>query len=137
MTRMYHGKGRDGNMSIWDKLKQAVNKKEEPKKSKKKLTPKEQATKDGEPWVEVLSMDINPDSPDEGAFELDWNDTFVAKLVKAGYAKDPKDTDADIVDRWFKAVCKNVVMEGWEQDQADPEKRVQTKDLGNGRSEIS
>ena len=114
-----------------------IFKKEEPKKTKKKLSPKEQATKDGEPYVAVLSMDINKDSPDEGAFELDWNDTFVARLVKAGYAKDAKDTDADIVDRWFKAVCKNVVMEGWEQEQADPEKRVQTKDLGNGRSEIS
>jgi len=124
-------------MGIADKLKSMLGKKEEPKKTKKKLSPKEQATKDGEPWVEVLSMDINPDSPDEGAFELDWNDTFVARLVKAGYAKDAKDTDADIVDRWFKAVCKNVVMEGWEQEQADPEKRVQTKDLGNGRSEIS
>lgn len=124
-------------MGIADKLKSMLGKKEEPKKTKKKLSPKEQATKDGEPYVAVLNMDINKDSPDEGAFELDWNDTFVAKLVKAGYAKDAKDTDADIVDRWFKAVCKNVVMEGWEQEQADPEKRVQTKDLGNGRSEIS
>lgn len=124
-------------MGIADKLKSMLGKKEEPKKTKKKLSPKEQATKDGEPYVAVLNMDINKDSPDEGAFELDWNDTFVARLVKAGYAKDAKDTDADIVDRWFKAVCKNVVMEGWEQEQADPEKRVQTKDLGNGRSEIS
>ena len=127
----------ENRMGIADKLKGMLGKKEEPKKSKKKLSPKEQATKDGEPWVEVLSMDINADSPDEGAFELDWNDTFVAKLVKAGYAKDAKDKDADIVDRWFKAVCKNVVMEGWEQEQADPEKRVKSKDLGNGRSEIS
>ena len=127
----------ENRMGIADKLKGMLGKKEVPKKSKKKLSPKEQATKDGEPWVEVLSMDINADSPDEGAFELDWNDTFVAKLVKAGYAKDAKDKDADIVDRWFKAVCKNVVMEGWEQEQADPEKRVKSKDLGNGRSEIS
>lgn len=119
-----------------DNIKKIFQKKEQPK-TKKKLSPKELATKNGEPYVTVLSMDINPDAPDEGAFELDWNDTFVARLVKAGYAKDPKDTDADIVDRWFKEVCRNVVLEGWEQEQADPEKRVQTKDLGNGRSEIS
>ena len=138
-TKMYHGKGRDGNMSIWDKLKQAVNKKEEPKaKRGKKLSPKEQATKNGEPWVEVLSMEIDPNDPGNGAFELDWNDIFLARLVKAGYQGK---TDADIVDNWFKAVCRNVIMENYEQDMADPEARqrqtVNKKDLGDGRSEIS
>jgi len=126
-------------MSIWDKLKQAVNKKEEPKaKRSRKLSPKELATKNGEPWVEVLSMEIDPDDPGNGAFELDWNDTFLARLVKAGYQGK---TDADIVDNWFKAVCRNVIMENYEQEMADPEFRqgqtVNKKDLGDGRSEIS
>lgn len=116
-----------------DKLKKVFQKKEEPKKTKK-LTPKEQATKDGEPYIQVLGMEINKDNPSEGAFELDWNDKFVANLVRAGYQGK---TDADIVDNWFKTVCQNVVLETYEQEMADPDKRTTKKDLGDGRSEIS
>ena len=59
------------------------------------------------------------------------------------------DTDNEIVDRWFTQVCRNIVMEVYEQDMADPEKRmmeeirnrdlrvIQRKDLGDGRAEIS
>ena len=122
-----------GGNNMWNKIKNLI-KKEEPKKTRKKLTPKEQATKDGEPYVEVLSMEIDHTNPNEGAFELDWNDKFVANLIRAGYQGK---TDADIVDNWFKSVCRNVVLENWEQEQADPSKRTQTKDLGDGRSEIS
>ena len=32
-----------------------------PPKAKPKKTPKELATEAGEPWVEVISMDIDPD----------------------------------------------------------------------------
>ena len=49
---------------MFDKIKNMLGKKEEPKKTKKKLSPKDQATKDGEPYVTVLSMDINPDAPE-------------------------------------------------------------------------
>ena len=120
--------------NMWSKLKDTFKKDEAPKTKSKKLSPKEQATKDGEPYVEVLSMEIDHNDPNNGAFELDWNDKFVANLIRAGYQGK---TDADIVDNWFKAVCQNVVMENWEQDQADPTKRTQTKDLGDGRSEKS
>lgn len=105
------------------------------KDSKIKKTPKEIATAAGEPWVEVLGMDINPNNPGDGAFELDWNDKFVANLVRAGYQGK---TDQDIVDNWFKAVCRNVIQENFEQEQADPTNRPSNRrDLGNGRTEIS
>jgi hypothetical protein len=100
----------------------------------KKLSPKEQANKNGEPYVEVLSMDIDPNDPGNGSFELDWNDIFVARLIKAGYQGR---TDQDIVDNWFKTVCRNVMLETYEQEQADPDKRNNRRDLGNGRTEIS
>jgi hypothetical protein len=100
----------------------------------KKLSVKEQATKNGEPWVEVLSMNIDPGDPSNGSFELDWNDFFVARLIKAGYQGK---TDQDIVDNWFKTVCKNVMLETYEQEQADPDKRNNRRDIGNGRTEIS
>jgi hypothetical protein len=100
---------------------------------------KDLATEAGEPYVAVLRMDVDPANLHQGAFELDWNDIFVARLVKAGYMMKPTDTDADIVDRWFQNVCRHVVMETWEQEQAIKQSGiyVQTKPLGNGRSEVS
>jgi hypothetical protein len=103
-------------------------------------TEKEIATEKGEPYVNIISMDVDPENMQNGAFELDWNDKFVANLVRAGYQKDPKDTDADIVDRWFTAVCRNVVLETYEQYEAiNPERDrvVKTRNIGDGRSEVS
>ena len=106
------------------------------KEQKIKKNPKELATERDEPWVEVLSMDIDKDNPGNGAFELDWNDKFLSNLIRAGYQGK---TDQDIVDNWFKAVCRNVIQENFEQEQADPEIRKNTnrRDLGDGRTEIS
>ena len=105
------------------------------KEQKTKKTPKEIATAAGEPWVEVLGIDVDKDNLGNGAFELDWNDKFVANLVRAGYQGK---TDQDIVDNWFKTVCRNVIQENFEQEQADPTNRPNNrKDLGNGRVEIS
>ena len=101
----------------------------------KKNGPKELATAAGEPWVQVLSMEIDPDDPGAGAFELDWNDIFVARLIKNGYQGK---TDQDIVDNWFQDVCRNVVLETYQQEMADPSNRPSNrKDLGDGRVEIS
>jgi hypothetical protein len=126
---------------MFDKIKKLFTKPEPPKpepkpKREKVLSPKEQANLNGEPWVEVLSIEVNPTDPGNGAFELDWNDIFVARLIKAGYQGK---NDQDIVDNWFRAVCRNVVLETFEQDQADPEKRAASnrRDLGNGRTEVS
>lgn len=98
---------------------------------------KELATERGEPWVQVLKIDLDPNNPHQGAFELDWNEIFVARLVKAGYMIKRDDTDADIVDRWFQNVCRHVVMETWEQEQAIKTGFIQERNLGNGRSEVS
>jgi hypothetical protein len=106
------------------------------------LSPKEQATAKGDPYINILKVDIDPNDINNGAFELDWNDKFVINLIKAGYKIKPDDTDADIVDRWFTQVCKNVVLEVYEQDQADPDTRaqmrvIQQRDIGDGRTEVS
>jgi hypothetical protein len=127
-------------MGILDIFKKKKPVKAEPKEAKAKKTEKEIATEKGEPWVAILSMDIDTENLHQGAFELDWNDKFVANLVRAGYQMKPADSDAEIVDRWFQNVCRNVVLETWEQEQAmNPEnsRPIQTKNIGNGRSEIS
>ena len=113
-------------------------------KTKKKLSPKEEATAKGEPYVAILNVKIDPTDINNGSFELDWNDKFLTNLIKQGYKMDPKDTDNDIVDRWFQTVCRNIALEVYEQQIADPDKRgnddlrvIRKKDIGNGRSEIS
>jgi hypothetical protein len=136
---------------MFDKLKNLFNKKveapkvEAPKKPREKkqpeLTAKEKATQAGEPYINVLSMELDPNNIHEGAFELDWNSIFITQLVKAGYMKKKEDTDQDIVDRWFQDVCRNIALEMYEQIQADPDNRdlrnVRTRDIGNGRTEVS
>jgi len=126
-----------------DKLKAAMGFKKKPRetekpKAKAKKTPKEIATAAGEPWVNVLSMDIDPEEINNGAFELDWNEKFIANLVRAGYQAKPNEEEHVIIDRWFQNVCRNVALETYEQAQADPEVRAytQNRDLGDGYTEV-
>jgi hypothetical protein len=133
-------------MSFWAEVKKAWKLSREEKAWKKKfdsvqISPEVQSEKDaftsrGEPWVAVLRMEVDPTNMSDGAFELDWNEIFVARLVKAGYhGKD----DKAIVDQWFNNICSNVVAETYEQEMADPEKRrrVQRKRIDKSTIEIS
>lgn len=137
---------------MFEKLKNLFKKPEKPVEAKKpakvktkapskELSAKEKATQAGEPYINILSLDIDPNDINSGAFELDWNEIFVARLVKSGYMMSKDDKDSDIVDRWFQQVCRNVVLEMYEQVQADPMNRdvrpIQTRDIGNGRTEVS
>ena len=112
-------------------------------KTEKKLSPKEEANAKGEPYVAILKVDLDPTNINNGSFELDWNDKFLVNLVKQGYKIKADDTDNEIVDRWFQTVCRNIALEVYEQEMADPEKRrndirvVRSRDLGNGRTEVS
>jgi hypothetical protein len=117
--------------------------KKTPRTKKPELTPKEKASLAGEPYISILSVELDPSDINNGSFELDWNDKFVANLIKQGYKIRPDDTDAQIVDRWFQTVCRNIALEVYEQEQADPDKResemrvIQQRDLGGGFTEVS
>lgn len=132
---------------MFDFLKKK-SKKEAPKIEKsvepkpKKKTAKDIATENNEPYINIVSVELDPDDIGNGAFELDWNDIFVARLVKAGYMIKKDDTDSDIVDRWFQSICRNIINENFEQWEANQPvdsrpRRVERNDLGGGRSEIS
>jgi hypothetical protein len=75
-----------------------------------KLTAKERANRKEEPYVAVLNTHVNKDNVRNGFFELDWNDHFVLKLKQEGYGYDG-DKDEEIVDRWFRELCANVVVD--------------------------
>ena len=111
----------------------------EAKPSKSKKTEKELATERNEPYVAILKVDLDPNNPRYGSFELDWNQPFMLKLVHSGYRGDKEE---DMVDQWFQDVCRHVVLETYEQEQADLVKGdnvryINRKDAGNGRSEVS
>ena len=102
----------------------------------KQPSPKDQATKNGEPYIAVLSVELDEDDPGSGCFEFEWNDIFTARLVKAGYKGK---NDAEIVDHWYHTICQNVMADMYEQEMADPEKRKafeRKRDIGGGRSEV-
>ena len=103
----------------------------------KAVDPKAAATKRGEPYVNIVSVEVDPDNIGQGAFELDWNDIFISKLLRAGYTGK---TDEQIVDQWFQDVCRNVVLETFEQYEANnprPASGVQRRNIGDGRTEVS
>jgi hypothetical protein len=131
------------------KRKRSSNTDKKSKKNKKskttELSVKEQATANGDPYIAILKVDIDTQDPSmaSGSFEMDWNEKFVVNLIKAGYKIRSDDTDQDIVERWYQTICRNVALELYEQQQADPENRasdmrvIRSKDIGNGRTEVS
>ena len=128
-------------MGLFDRFKKKPDVKlPETKKTPKApvKTEKEIATEKGEPYIAILGLELDADNLHQGSFNLDWNEKFVANLVRAGYMMKQTDTDAEVVDRWFQNVCRHVVMETWEQEQAmNPLRNTRERDLGNGRKEIS
>jgi hypothetical protein len=119
-------------MGLLDSAKKAMGmgeakKVNTPKRTTKKSA-KDIATEKDEPWVSVIDLEVDPENPGSGAFELDWNPQFIKMLFKAGYRDD---VEEDMVDRWFQDVCRQVVMETYEKDQA----MVTRNDLGDGKAE--
>ena len=125
------------------KAETKVKKPRKPKEAKleKIISEKEKATLAGEPYIAITKVDIDPNDMHNGAFELDWNDKFIINLIKSGYKQKDTDTDDIIADRWFQVVCRNIALEVYEQVVADPDNRdvrpIRTRDLGNGRTEVS
>lgn len=124
------------------KSKTVAKSKAEPKLRVKTKTAKDIATAKGEPYVAILNVELDPNDIGNGAFELDWNDKFIANLVRAGYQQKPDEPDSDIVDRWFQEVCRNIIAENfeqWEANQPASERPriISRTDIGGGRTEVS
>ena len=100
-------------------------------------TEKEIATENNEPWVDIINVDLDENDIGVGAFELDWNDLFIIDLRRAGYQGEK---DEDVVDMWLRHICRNIVTETFEKEQAmnaDIFRYIQRENLGNGRTEVS
>jgi hypothetical protein len=131
-------------MGLFDvfKKKPEPTKVETPKaeeKSKKTKSAKDIATENGEPYVGIISVELDPENIGNGAFELDWNEKFITNLVRAGFQMKPNEDESVIVDRWFQEVCRNVIQENYEQWEANyaTMRRVDKEDLGGGKTSVS
>jgi hypothetical protein len=118
------------------RLEEAKAAEEEAKRQEQlaKMTPKERATAKGEPWVAVLDTHVNKDNIRNGFFELDWNEQFIVQLKKVGYGFEG-DPDEEIVDRWFRDLARNMLVE----EGQDPNRGAGFIDitrLANGKAEV-
>jgi hypothetical protein len=99
-----------------------------------KLGPKERATARGEAYVAVLDTKVNLDNVRNGFFELDWNDEFVLQLKKAGYGFEG-DPEEEIVDRWFRDLARNMLVD----EGLDPNRSagyINVTKLPGGKAEV-
>jgi hypothetical protein len=122
-------------------LEEKAKAQEETKKAQEaeetaKMSPKERATRRGEPWVSVLDTHVNKDNIRNGFFELDWNPEFIVQLKQAGYGFDG-DPEEEIVDRWFRDLARNMLAES---GVADPARHaagyINVSKIGNGKAEV-
>jgi len=99
-----------------------------------KLSPKDRATKKGEPWVAVLDTKVNKDNVRNGFFELDWNEHFITELKKSGYGFDG-DPEEEIVDRWFRDLARNMLAEeGMDTNRGAG--YINVTRIGGGKAEV-
>jgi hypothetical protein len=122
-----------GNIMIEKKGKTNYNMTMKVKKTKNtKAKTKKNSKKSEEPWVKVLNMNVNPENPRNGFFELDWNDEFVNMLTQHGYQGESQE---EIVDRWFQTLCRTI---GNEQGiDVTGSGYVQINRRDDGKTEIS
>jgi hypothetical protein len=100
-----------------------------------KMSPKDRATRKGEPWVSVLDTHVNKDNIRNGFFELDWNELFVLQLKQAGYGFDG-DPDEEIVDRWFRDIVRGMLSEEG-MDTSRGAGYINVVPIAKGKSEVS
>jgi hypothetical protein len=100
-----------------------------------RMSPKDRATANGEPWINVLDVKVNEDNIRNGFFELDWNSYFIEQLRQAGYGLEA-DPEEEIVDRWFRDIVYQMLdQEGLDTDRGSG--YINVVPIDKGRSEIS
>ena len=94
---------------------------------------KDEATKEGKPWVGVLDTQVNPENIKNGFFELDWNTEFIEQLLDAGYSGE---TNEEIVNGWFRTIAIQIL----EEDGIDTQRDIgyiNVKPIDKEKSEVS
>lgn len=89
---------------------------------KKELSPKEKATAAGEPYISILSVDLDPNDINNGSFELDWE---IVDNIVVGQLLDTWETLKQDL-----GAGKNVFVWGvQEEDDAEIQKHIDALEL--------
>ena len=88
------------------------------------------------PQVKVLKFDFDPENPQIGSMELDWNAEFIEMLRVNGYRGVNPEA---LVDAWLNDVARNILASTPSNVQPieTASRYVNRRDIGDGRSEIS
>lgn len=92
----------------------------------------EQTANPNEPFVKIVSFDVDLKNPSLGSIELDWNQEFIEMLKTHGYTGNTND---EIINQWFTEVCRTISTEVPYMDSVS--KYVQRRDMGGGKTEVS
>ena len=101
----------------------------------KRKDPKAYATRKGEPWVNVIDVQLNETNIRNGFFELDWNDLFILELRRSGYGEEG-DLEEEIVDRWFRDIVFQMLDAGG-LDTTRGSGYINVVPISKGKSEVS
>ena len=82
--------------------------------------------------MKVLNLNVNPENPRNGFFELDWNPEFVNMLKQSGYQGE---SEEEIVDRWFQTLCQTIGNEQGLDVNASGHVKMTRRD--DGKTEVS
>lgn len=99
-----------------------------------KMDEKAAATAQKLPYIAVLKTHVNDQNLRNGFFELDWNEYFIVQLKAEGYEGD---TEEQLVDQWWREICKNVAAEDGISVERRASGYINVNRLGNGKTEIS
>jgi hypothetical protein len=103
-----------------------------PKKPRKPTAAKvEEPVAEVQPEVRVLKFDFDPQNPQIGSMELDWNAEFIEMLRQAGYRGVNPEA---LVDAWLNDIARNIINSSQSADGTN--RYVSRRDLGDGFSEI-
>lgn len=90
-----------------------------------------------EPWIAVTTVSVDPEDPQYGEFDLDWNEAFVTLCRQHGYTGI---NDEEVIDGWFQSVCQNIAWSVFDADGLDgpgtvsPEKLIKATRQKDGRT---
>ena len=102
---------------------------------KVKKTKNTKVQKSEEPMVKVLQVNVNPENPRNGFFELDWNDLFIEELIQNGYGV-ANDAPEEIVDRWFRDIIYQMLDEEG-LDKSRGSGYINVVPISKGKSQVS
>ena len=97
---------------------------------------KKTATLKDEPWVNANIVFDDPKKPNNGRFEVDYNEIWIQQLREKGFSGN---NDDEILDKWIKSLNAQVLYESGITDigMPDEDEQIIKEQLDDGRTSYS